>query len=878
LLQATGFKQLETLKTLEQWISRISNGAQVELIPAKARQSLQDVLDLSSGAKLSVNRLRSYLDELSFPAMNARLSDVLDAHPKTFEYMFDDEPKLTDVSFKKWLEEGEGIFHIAGKPGSGKSTLMKYLVRQPRTKQSLQKWTGEKELVLANFFFWKYGDPLQRNVKGLLRTILYELLSNCPDFLDSLFASSSLQEEERRFHYTGRQNLVDRDIYSAFDRLVQAGKNHESSGHRFCFFIDGLDEFGESEENYSDLVCRLQQWTQVSSGSVKLCVSSRTLPVFRQISLGQKIYLHDLTKSDIEKVVNSKITVLPRFQALRKKSKKATEECDNLVQEIMLRAEGVFLWVHLVLRTLRKGLLENGDSIIKLRQKLDLIPSELDAFFQHMMDSIEQPYRMEAYWTFAVAMKLALTHISYTRSMSLFRYSLLFDILEDPQFGLDLPCGQLSPEEIDSKLSEGSERLSARCNSLLEIRPMTHEYLYVESLPRNIPRIYQKHVTFIHRSVPEWLEEHLRERILGFDAEEVICHSLLAQIKSVALDPNLDPDLAAMVTEDLTEVCRTLQKRHRLDEDAQRSKSLLPLLKLMDEALCIQQGIDSLSERQWAVKRIPILPSGVDFPTTWVDSRPRVVSLSHIAAVLGLEECLKHLLSDNNLVAKGYGTSLLECLVYSLIGFQFMHQSVVKSTLSILFESGASVHARPIYIRSPQFSKVTIWYGFLATAFHHDEKIATDLTSWDGFRAAVEVFLEHGAVPYFSLTYKSTQKIRFTDPVLRAECGEDSYERSEIAWETKVKDLKDLKDSSSEISMIVSLVKEKKGRATLLDLTEFYSPSNSEKIVGLIRKNERSTVERIRSIKKTEVNPYDGEGSEGSKTWKFWKNSRREKT
>lgn len=35
--------------------------------------------------------------------------------------------------FVAWLEEGDGLYWIAGKAGSGKSTLMKYIASHPST-------------------------------------------------------------------------------------------------------------------------------------------------------------------------------------------------------------------------------------------------------------------------------------------------------------------------------------------------------------------------------------------------------------------------------------------------------------------------------------------------------------------------------------------------------------------------------------------------------------------------------------------------------------------------------------------------------------------------------------------------------------------------
>jgi hypothetical protein len=42
-----------------------------------------------------------------------------------------------------WMSSGAGIFHISGKLGSGKSTLMKYLCDHDRTKSLLKEWTGK---------------------------------------------------------------------------------------------------------------------------------------------------------------------------------------------------------------------------------------------------------------------------------------------------------------------------------------------------------------------------------------------------------------------------------------------------------------------------------------------------------------------------------------------------------------------------------------------------------------------------------------------------------------------------------------------------------------------------------------------------------------
>jgi hypothetical protein len=81
--------------------------------------------------------------------MHGRFEAVEDAHCKTFEWIFEPDSKKDNQngcsgpeSFKHWLSSGRGIFHISGKLGSGKSTLMKFLCEHKRTKNELQKWSG----------------------------------------------------------------------------------------------------------------------------------------------------------------------------------------------------------------------------------------------------------------------------------------------------------------------------------------------------------------------------------------------------------------------------------------------------------------------------------------------------------------------------------------------------------------------------------------------------------------------------------------------------------------------------------------------------------------------------------------------------------------
>jgi hypothetical protein len=212
-----------------------------------------------------------------------------------YEIPEEDLKRMTQARecFVDWLEHGEGIFHIAGKPGSGKSTLMKYLCRHHQTEQHLRLWAGNDALVLAKFFFWKPGSSLQKSLKGLVRGLLYCLLSESPDLIPTAFPVQwDMSSYREKFVFEQQE------IEAAFDTIISCQQAHR--GYKFAFFIDGLDEF---EGNHAELIRKLHKWTKKFQ-HMKICVSSREWAIFQEL-FGDcpKWKLQDLTFSDIQRFV-----------------------------------------------------------------------------------------------------------------------------------------------------------------------------------------------------------------------------------------------------------------------------------------------------------------------------------------------------------------------------------------------------------------------------------------------------------------------------------------------------------------------------------------------------------------------------------------------
>jgi len=343
------------------------------------------------------------------------------------------------VSFRDWLASGSGIFHISGKPGSGKSTLMKYLWKHDYTARNLQTWAqaSQKELIMACFFFWKPGSPLQRSLGGLVRSLLFHVLQQSPSIIESIFPRHWNPEAYNFGELTPRINIGNDEAMEALSLLIQESHTYTKT-HCFCFFIDGLDEFDDNHgsRGYGALVNSLHEWIRTSAGAVKLCVSSRELPAFQDgLPKLQRIRLQELTRVDIEEVVYQTLYSNKRFQQMKREY---PIDCQRLTDEIVEKSDGVFLWVTLALQLICNGI-DNRYSLSTLFRRLQVIPSELGEFFTYIMDSIAEDDRREAYCTLLMAIQVSkITGRTWTNHLSLFRTSFISDYFDDAQFATKL--------------------------------------------------------------------------------------------------------------------------------------------------------------------------------------------------------------------------------------------------------------------------------------------------------------------------------------------------------------------------------------------------------------------------------------------------------
>jgi hypothetical protein len=299
-------------------------------------------------------------------------------------------PSCTDTDshqqhLLRWLKHHTNEpFVITGKPGSGKSTFMKIIGSHEQTRLALASWAGDNKLIMASFYFWSSGSPMQRSQEGLLRCLLYRILSQAPELIPNAVPGRWQAATDR---LGTNAPWTRRDIADAFSSVI----NGNQLNVNLCFFIDGLDEYGGSDlgsgESDLDLVSQLKKLA--SSPHVKLCLSSRPRNVFQKHLISSEschLILHIHTANDIKRFVQSRIESVQQLIDIDDSDLKKLQ---NLIAE---RSNGVFLWVVLVVWELLDGL-EPPFSLLEMEERLLRLPEALDDYFQRILNKVHQHYR-----------------------------------------------------------------------------------------------------------------------------------------------------------------------------------------------------------------------------------------------------------------------------------------------------------------------------------------------------------------------------------------------------------------------------------------------------------------------------------------------------
>ncbi|CEL04889.1 hypothetical protein ASPCAL06013 [Aspergillus calidoustus] len=410
---------------------------------------------IENGARKDLERRKSkILESLIHGNPFTRENHILGKHDGTFEWIFDEGPE-TGSTFLSWLRSPAdgGIFWIQGKPGSGKSTLMKFLCTSTdRIEQCLHKFaTAKTPVFLVLLLARRRGKAAKyRERLSLLRQ----------------------KKTQGNWDVVELRSLV---VLAADTLLID---------HTVYVFVDGLDEC-----QAEDLLKVLNMIKQFSNRGVKICVSSR--PESRIVNrlepdAADIIKVDFYTRNDIANFVDDEFDgVNLSVVAL------SQEDLKDLADRIIENADGVFLWATLVAKDVCKGI-ENGDDVDQLYRRVNQTPGDLDALYKNMLSRLgpdENLYIAEATCYFSL--------VSQYESKYLQGDMPLVYCLSAYQKFRESGQGNKEPK-LDLLLPRVESRICVVCAGMLVCGQRLEDYVASD------PTLRDRTVRFIHRTARDF--------------------------------------------------------------------------------------------------------------------------------------------------------------------------------------------------------------------------------------------------------------------------------------------------------------------------------------------------------------------------------------
>ncbi|RYC79293.1 hypothetical protein BFJ63_vAg17827 [Fusarium oxysporum f. sp. narcissi] len=326
----------------------------LEALPAAgdaSRESYPNACPPEQGAL--GDRRQQLLESLRFEQINSRKTTIKTAYFKTCNWFLNHADYLDWLDLEKQAHH-HGFLWIRGKPGAGKSIIMKFIYTKMKRND-----TPLKALTIS-FFFNARGELLEKSVLGMYRSLLLQLLEGFPDLQRILDDPDLISHNQVTCPSLNvLKDLFRSVVYSLEKRTLTC-------------FVDALDECDEQQvKDMVDFFEELAEQCVENNVRFQVCFSSRHYP-YVDIKAGIRLILEgqDGHIEDLKSYINSHLRI------------QDPPLVDELKQMMLHKAAGVFLWVALVVDILNK---EYRRGRLALRKRLQEVPSELSELFKDIL-------------------------------------------------------------------------------------------------------------------------------------------------------------------------------------------------------------------------------------------------------------------------------------------------------------------------------------------------------------------------------------------------------------------------------------------------------------------------------------------------------------
>lgn len=319
--------------------------------------------------------------------MNPRFDSLENNFDETLHWLWnkDQGPDApTTPGFVEWLENDKSsIYWVSGKPGAGKSTLMKYAIESKEATLSLR--SSSRDWIIVKYFFFELGTPgkpQEKTFSGFLHGILRQLVG------EDLELTRLAVQCFSTLPYDKTAALSENVLQKAILLISQQAP----SKFNFCVFIDGLDECEGAHIKQLDF---LENWLETAKEfrTIKICLASRSeYPFYNKFSRNVGCVIHEFTAKDISMYVTTMLEKAMTAEWPQSMPGIAVDKSliSSVVDKagVVDKADGVWIWVYLVVSILIDEIGKSND-IASLAAVLDSLPPTLETLYNNIVKRLE---------------------------------------------------------------------------------------------------------------------------------------------------------------------------------------------------------------------------------------------------------------------------------------------------------------------------------------------------------------------------------------------------------------------------------------------------------------------------------------------------------
>jgi hypothetical protein len=269
--------------------------------------------------------------------------------PNTCEWILQNE------LFHKWMDvkppNNSSILWLNGGPATGKSVLSAFIIEHLLHQQRL-----------CQFFFFRFGDQSKRTTSALLKSLALQASQMLPAFTSKFVR---LVDTATRLDHADARTIWLRLFTSILFRVV---------GEPLFWVIDGLDEAASPR-------ALLNMLSDISASTIPIrvfIVSRKTQELETAFGrLGQNISVESILVNHVDQDIHYFVQEEKEYFHGSPKFK------DEIAEQIVLKASGNFLWVHLAVKRI-----ENCHTQKAVENALEELPSGMEELYGRMADAI----------------------------------------------------------------------------------------------------------------------------------------------------------------------------------------------------------------------------------------------------------------------------------------------------------------------------------------------------------------------------------------------------------------------------------------------------------------------------------------------------------